>query len=170
MKFFGYGLMLLTALLLQTAGAPGLSIFGVKPELLFLLTMLFAIIHGSWGGSVFGFCAGLLQDLLVGRFIGLNAVVLMLLALGIGFVTEQLFKENLLVRFLIILGGTALGQILYLLGTAAFGSAFSWHWIRWDAILSISLLNGLLGLLMYRPLIALDRRLIYWHEVLKRTG
>lgn len=170
MKFLGYGLILVVGLLLETAGAPGLSLFGIKPELLSLLTMLFTMIQGPWQGAVFGFCAGLVQDLFIGRYIGLNGFVLMLLAFAIGFITEQLFKENLLVRFAAILGGTALGQILYLLGMAAFGMDISWLYIRWKAIAVTSAVNALLSLGLYKPLAAFDERLHYWHEVLKRTG
>ncbi len=136
-----------------------------------LLVMLFTMIWGPRRGAAFGFCAGgLLQDLLVGRFIGLNGIVLMLLAYTIGFITEQLFKENLLVRFAAVLGGTALGQILYLLGTAAFGMDISWPAIRWQAIVAASVVNALLSFALYKPLLAFDERLHYWHEVLKRTG
>jgi len=170
LRFLGYGLILVVGLLLETAGSPGLSLFGVKPELMLLLVMLFTMIWGPRRGAAFGFCAGLLQDLLVGRFIGLNGIVLMLLAYTIGFITEQLFKENLLVRFAAVLGGTALGQILYLLGTAAFGMDISWPAIRWQAIVAASVVNALLSFALYKPLLAFDERLHYWHEVLKRTG
>lgn len=170
MKFLGYGLVLMVGLLFETAGAPGLSVFGIKPELMSLLTMLFTMIQGPVQGATFGFCAGLLVDVLIGRFIGLNGIVLMLLALTIGFITEQLFKENLLVRFAAVLGGTALGQVFYLLGMAAFGMDIALLSIRWQEIMVASIVNALLSLALYKPLVAFNDRLDYWHEVLKRTG
>lgn len=170
MKFVGYGLILVIGLLLETAGAPGLSLFGIKPELLSLLTILFTMIAGPWQGAIFGFCAGFSLDLLLGRFIGLNGFILVLLAFAIGFITEQLFKENLLVRFAVVLGGTALSQILYFLGMAAFGMGVSWVSAGWSGIAVTSIVNAVLSLSLYKPLLALDKRLHYWHEVLKRTG
>lgn len=170
MKFVGYGLILVVGLLFETAGAPGLSFFGVKPEMLSLLTMMFTMMHDPFQGAIFGFCAGLLLDLLLGRLVGLYALVLLLLAIAVGFITGQLFKENLFVRFAAILGGTALSQILYLLGMAAFGMGVSWTHVSWKAIIITSSANAVLSLALYRPLMTLDERLHYWHEILKRTG
>lgn len=170
MRYVGYGLILMIALLIETGGAPGLSLFGVRPELLSLLTMLFTMSHGSQRGAVFGFSAGLMHDLLIGRFIGLYASVLLLLGAVIGFITEQLFKDNFLVRLGTVFAGTALSQVLYFLGMAAFGRGISWLQLGWQSVLAASVLNTLLSLFLYRPMLILDKRLNYWHELLKRTG
>ncbi|HHT89527.1 MAG: rod shape-determining protein MreD [Bacillota bacterium] len=170
MRTIGYALIMVLGLAFQTAGSPGFVLFGTKPELMLLLTLLFAMLLEPGGAACFGFFSGLLQDVLIGRFIGLYAMTYLLMAVLAAFVAKRFYKENFLVRFLIVLGGTLLGQIVYLLGAASFGSAGSWSWVTWRSILGTSALNGLLGVLLYRPLLALHKRLVYIDELLKRTG
>lgn len=169
MKHVGYGLVVILGLALQTSW-PGLVIVGFRPELLLLLTLIFAMLEEPWGAAGFGFASGLMKDLLVGKFIGLYAGTYLLMAILVGFVTKRLYRENFLVRFFAIVAGTALGQVLYLLGAASFGFSSPWSWITWSSILGTSLFNGLVGLLVYRPLVAMNKRLIYLDELLKRTG
>lgn len=170
MKYVGYGLLMILGLALQTSGSPGLMLFGFKPELMLLLTLLFAMLQNRDGGPMFGFFSGLLQDLLIGHFIGLHAGTFMLTAILVGFVTRRFYKENFLVRFFAVFGGTVVGQVLYLLGAASFGVSSSWSLGTWSTILATSVLNGLIGMILFRPLASLNKRLVYLDELLKRTG
>lgn len=170
MKYLGYGLFLFLGILLQTAGSPGLLFFGFKPEIMLLLALLFGMIQPPWSGALFGFFSGLIYDLLTGRFIGLYAVTLMLAAISVGFVTKRLYKENVVVRFLAVFGGSIFGQLLYLIGIMAFGHSFPWSWLTISTVLGTSLVNAGLSLVLFRPLIALHKRLIYLDELYKRTG
>jgi len=169
-KYAAYGLVFFLALILQTFGPPGLSLFGFRPELILLAALLYAMLEGPTSGGLFGFAGGLLQDLLIGRFLGLGAVTVMATAFGVGFLSRRLYKENLVVRFSTVLVATWAGQILYLLGQAAFGAAVVWDYFTWRTILATGILNGLLGLIVYGPLARLNKRIVYWDELLKRTG
>lgn len=169
MKYVGYGSIIIAGLALQTA-SPGLALFGLKPELMLLLTLLFAMLQEPVGAGIFGFVSGLLQDILVGQFIGLYAGTYLLMAILVGFLAGRLYKENLLVRFFAIISGTVLGQVLYLFGAASFGSSSPESWSLVFGIFGTALFNGVVGVLLYRPLVAINHRLIYLHELLKRTG
>ena len=170
MKYLGYGLFLVLGILLQTAGSPGLLFFGFKPEIMLLLALLFGMIQEPGLGALLGFSSGLLHDLLTGRFIGLYAVTLMIVAILIGHVTKRLYKENFLVRFFAGLGGTIFGQLLYILGMMAFGSSGLWTWSTLTTILGTSVVNACLSLFLFKPLVAVNKRLIYLDELYKRTG
>ncbi len=170
MKYVGYGLILILALAVQTAGSPGLVLFGFKPELMLLITLLFAMLQEPRGAAILGFSSGLFQDLLVGRFIGLYAGTYLLMAILVGFVTKRLYKENFIVRFFAIFVGTAIGQVLYLLGAASFGLSTSWSWAIWSTVFGTSVFNGVIGVLLYRPFASINKQLLYLHELLKRTG
>jgi len=170
MRYLVYGLVLLLTLVLQTAGVPGIVFFGFKPQLLLLVSLLAAMILPPVEAVVFGFCAGLAQDLVVGRFITLHAGVFVLVALVEGLVIQRFYGENFIVRFGSLSLGTALAQVLYLLAAASFGLSRSWDLGTWWAILAVGLFNGFLGTPLYRPLARLNRRLLYYDELLKRTG
>lgn len=170
MKYLGYALVLILGLAFQTAATPSLFVLGFRPELVLLLALLFALIQGPLEGAIVGFGGGLMLDLLVGRFIGLRALTFMLSSIGIGLVAKRLYQENFLVRFLAISGWSLVAQLLYLLGTAAFGRIIVWTYPTWRAILGTSIFNGLLSVVLFRPFLALNKRLIYWDELFKRTG
>ncbi|HBG10446.1 MAG: rod shape-determining protein MreD [Limnochordia bacterium] len=170
MKYVAYGVLILLTLVLQTAGVPGIVFFGFKPELMLMLTLLAGMIMPPAEAAVFGFFAGLAQDLIVGRFLTLHAGVFVLMALAEGFVARRFYRENILVRFSSLLLGTAMGEVLYLLGAASFGLSRPWTLGTWTGILAVSVVNGFLGALVYRPLVRLNKRLVYYDELLKRTG
>ncbi|NLM41799.1 MAG: rod shape-determining protein MreD [Firmicutes bacterium] len=170
MKYVVYGLIILLTLVLQTAGVPGVVFFGFKPEFMLLLILLAAMIMPPAEAVVFAFCAGLAQDVAVGRFITLHAGVFMLTALLEGFVIQRFYRENFIVRLCSLFIGTALAELLYLLGAASFGLSRAWTAATWWAILAVSAFNAFLGALLYRPLSKLHKRLVYYHELLKRTG
>ncbi|HHT43385.1 MAG TPA: rod shape-determining protein MreD [Firmicutes bacterium] len=170
MKYVVYSVLLLLTLVLQTAGVPGLVFFGFKPELMLLLSLIFAMILEPGAAAVFGFAAGLAQDLVVGRFIMLHAGVFMVVALALGYAIQRFYRENIIVRFIALFLGTGLGEVLYLLGAASFGLSMPWRSSTWLTILAVSFFNGLVGALVYRPLSKLNRHLIYLDELVKRTG
>lgn len=170
MRYVVYALVLLLALVLQTAGVPGVVFLGCKPELVLLLTLLAAMILPPAEAVVFGFFAGLAQDLIVGRFITLHAGVFVVVILAERFVTQRFYRENLVVRFLTLVLGTALAEVLYLLGAASFGLSRPWTGQLLGTLAVVSVLNGFVGALMYKPLTRLQARLIHFDERVKRTG
>lgn len=170
MRYLGYVLILLIGLVFQTSLTFGLAFWGFRPELVLLLAMLIALIEGPIHGALVGFIGGFMLDLLVGHLIGLRAITIMLACAGIGYVSNRLYKENFAVRFLAISGGSLGAQLLYLIGTAAFGGIILWNYPAWRSILGTSIFNGLLSVILFRPFVILNKRLIYWDELFKRTG
>ena len=61
-------------LVLQSTLLSEYTVAGVKPDLLLILVIFNCIFHGPDQGSLFGFFVGLLEDLYLGHFIGLNAL------------------------------------------------------------------------------------------------
>lgn len=53
---------------LQTSFLPLIAWHGVSPDLLLLLTVSFAFLHGARQGAFLGFVLGLMQDLATGTF------------------------------------------------------------------------------------------------------
>lgn len=88
---------------------------GVGPDLLLIFVVFYAIIYGSRKGFSYGFLCGLLEDLYVGRFIGMNALSKGLTAYVIGKLEVNVFKDNLLVGFGGVVLATVFNSILMLL-------------------------------------------------------
>lgn len=110
-RFVLLGLILLAALLFQTTLLE-LVRFHIKPDLVLILVIFFALLNGIKPGAVFGAAAGLAQDLVGGRYLGLNALALAITALAVGYLESKVFKENLLVPILVVFLASVLHAVL----------------------------------------------------------
>ena len=79
---------------LQFSFLPLIAVYGIVPDLLLLATVSYAFLRGSvWGGFI-GFALGLMEDLSMGAFFGLNAFTLTLIGLFFGRFSDRVFKEQ----------------------------------------------------------------------------
>ena len=79
---------LLTALLLQTTVLTRLPLPGGAPDLLLVLVVAFALAEGPRSGTVTGFVAGLLADLVGDHELGRTALVLAVVGYAAGLVHD----------------------------------------------------------------------------------
>jgi rod shape-determining protein MreD len=113
-------LLLVTAVLLQTALFPFLSLAGFRPDLLLLVAVAVGLHDGPMAGARVGFVAGLLGDLLVSQAqVGLGALVLSGIGFTVGsarpYLAPESFTAPLILAFLSGLFGTAAYGVLTLL-------------------------------------------------------
>lgn len=62
--------------LLQSCVFPHMSLGGIVPNLILIITSIFGFMHGEKAGMITGFCLGLLFDIFYGDYIGLHALIL----------------------------------------------------------------------------------------------
>jgi rod shape-determining protein MreD len=109
------GLLLVTAVLVQTALFPFLALGGFRPDLLLLLVVGIALSDGVMPGLRVGFAAGLMTDLLVDQApVGLGALVYTGVGYTIGLARPYLAPDSLTAPVL-------LAFVSGLLGTAGYG-------------------------------------------------
>jgi rod shape-determining protein MreD len=114
----------LSALFLQTNLFGALAWQGTIPDILLIVVVFFAIFNGANQGTIYGICCGLLEDLYLGRFIGLNAVSKGITAYIIGRLQGNVFKENILVGVIGVGGATLVNSfIVFILSLSSFGSS-----------------------------------------------
>lgn len=104
---------IVTALLLQSTVFAQMKLFGVRPELLYLVTILIAILEGPGEGMVVGFAGGLAQDFLLNQPKGLTALTLTLLGYGVGLLRQYIVSPSPLLPTLLVAVGTAAGVVFY---------------------------------------------------------
>jgi rod shape-determining protein MreD len=110
-----------TALLLQTTVFPELTLLGVKPELLYLVTVVFAALQGPAEGAVVGFVSGLAQDFLLNAPKGITALTLTMLGYTVGLARQYITSPSPLLPAILVALGTAGGiafhqAVAFLLG------------------------------------------------------
>ena len=66
-RFVGIALVIVTALVLQSTVFSELRLFGVRPELMFLVTILLALLGGPSEGAIVGFVSGMAQDFMLNQ-------------------------------------------------------------------------------------------------------
>lgn len=96
----GYGKLLagllIVSFILQTSAVPFLQVAHVWPDLPTVLVVLVALVFGPREAAYVGLAAGLLQDLLLGRYIGLFTVGKLAVAALAGFVSKKVYMEHVL--------------------------------------------------------------------------
>ncbi len=100
----------------------GLSVAGGKPDFVLILVVFFAIFRGSVQGGLMGAALGMMEDLMTGRFIGINALCKGLLGYLAGVSERNLYKNNFFVPIAAILAATFLNALLYFLFSVLIGS------------------------------------------------
>jgi rod shape-determining protein MreD len=152
-------LVLVTAALLQTTLFPYLMLAGFRPDLLLLVTAVFALREGALTGVRVGFAAGLLSDLLLNQSaVGLSALVYLGVGYTIGLARPYLAPESVtapvIMAFLSGLVGTAgFGVLSRLLGDERYTSS-----LVLQASLFVALFNTLLAPIVGGVVVRLTRR------------
>lgn len=103
------GLVLITSLLLQSTLFGELTLLGVRPELVYLVTILFALLEGPGEGAIVGFFGGLLQDFLLNEPKGITALTLTVLGYAIGSARQFITSPSPLLPTVLVALGTAAG-------------------------------------------------------------
>ena len=101
--------ILLLNLLLQSTLFRYIEILGVKPNTALIIIVSYSILRGDVEGSILGFFSGLLQDIYFNDFIGLYALMGMLLGYFCGKPFKNFFREN----FFLPLSLVAICSLIY---------------------------------------------------------
>lgn len=114
--------VILTALLLQSTVFSQIRLLGVKPELMYLVTIIVAILEGPQEGAVVGFAGGMAQDFMLntpGK--GITALTLTLLGYAMGLARQYIVSPSPLLPTALVAAGTAAGTAFYQLVATLLG-------------------------------------------------
>ncbi len=122
--------VILTALLLQTTVFGDVKLLGARPELMYLVTIVFALIDGPASGAVAGFAGGMAQDFLMNEPKGITALTLTLLGYVVGLARQYIVSPTPVLPVLLVAGGTFLGVLFnrlvaFLLGQLDTGTVYT---------------------------------------------
>jgi rod shape-determining protein MreD len=144
-RVVGVALIIVTALVLQSTVFTELRLFGVRPELLFMVTILLALLGGPSEGAIAGFAGGLAQDFMLNQPKGITALTLTLLGYAVGMTRQYIVSPSPLVPTMVVFVGTAAGMVFYVVvayllgaydGTAAFAGRVALLAAVYNAVLT----------------------------------
>lgn len=105
--------VVLSALLLQTTVFADIRLLGARPELMYLLTIVFAFLEGPSAGAVTGFVSGMAEDFLLDQPKGITALSLTLLGYAVGTIRTYVVSPSSIFPVILVGGGTFLGVLFY---------------------------------------------------------
>lgn len=129
MKYIFHIIALLLFSVIQPTWLDYISFLGIKPNLYLVYVIIVSCYCSKTEGAVLGFAAGMALDLLIGKIIGINAVMMMALGFLIAKFCDSVIRKNtLLITILIVAVIVPVYGLLYyiiaFLGDLNFKSAF----------------------------------------------
>ncbi|MBE7053254.1 MAG: rod shape-determining protein MreD [Ruminococcaceae bacterium] len=106
-------LLLFILLIVQTSIINKLNLGGVFPNLILVVAFTFPFFLQQFDAVVFGFVCGLLLDLLTGRIIGVNAILITYIALFVSFISKKYIYNTTINVFIVTFVMTILYQFIY---------------------------------------------------------
>ncbi|ATW25494.1 rod shape-determining protein MreD [Candidatus Formimonas warabiya] len=149
MKTFVFAVGIILCLLIQKSVF--FLNFGTKPDFLLILVIFLSLLKGPVPGLKIGFIIGFVEDLVEGKYFGINILTKMLTGLMIGFMEPKIFKENYLVPVVTVCLGTLLNEILFVFFGNLIGMGFPWGTSFWHRILPLTLYNSIVAVFVYVP-------------------
>jgi len=105
--------VIVAALLLQTTVFADVRLLGARPELMYLVTIVFAMLEGPASGAIAGFAGGMAQDFLLNQPKGITALALTLLGYAIGLLRQYIVSPSPLLPVVLVALGTFAGVVFY---------------------------------------------------------
>ena len=117
-RALAWAAVVLTVLLFQSTIFAQIELFGAKPELVYLITVVLAMLEGPAAGATGGFAAGMAQDFMLNQPKGITALTLTLLGYAVGMIRQYIASPSPALPVLLVTGATAVGMLFY--GLVAF--------------------------------------------------
>ena len=139
---------LVVALLLQLTVAPEISIGAVKPDILLVATICWALCEGPGQGALFGFCGGILDDIFSTAVLGVSAFAKTIVGYFSGELRQRVISKSVIWPIIIVFFGSILQELIRFATWAMVGleepPPFSI-----GVIAGLALYNALITLLIY---------------------
>ena len=139
-NFIFYAVWLLVLVLIQPTAVQWIRIFGVSPDLFIIFVICAGLRRDKWEGAVVGFIFGMVFDMLVGRMIGLGAVIYMYSGFLTSLLRERFVSDGCIVCSIIIFIAALVCNLIYYIG----------YYITWgDLGFGIALIRTILPKALY---------------------
>lgn len=142
----------LVGFILQTTILNDLSVFGVTPNILLCIVIIFAFLFDRYYSLVYGVIFGLLQDILFGQILGIAALCYLLIGLTVRVAKTLLNSESIVSAIILTVGGTLMFDFLFWGLTSLFGSVYTI--VAMLKMLAVAILyNIMIAIILYKSFI-----------------
>jgi rod shape-determining protein MreD len=137
-RILAWTAVVLTALVLQSTLFAQVKLVGVKPDLVYLVTIILAFLEGPSSGALAGFAGGLAEDFLLNQPKGITALTLTLVGYSVGMIRQYVVSPSPLLPVVLVGTGTVAGVLFNQLVTFLLGQGH----VTMGYALRVALLSG----------------------------
>jgi rod shape-determining protein MreD len=165
MRTLAYVFALVALLLVQTTISNFFCIYGVKPDLPLIFALCMAMVKGEKAGALTGFLNGFLEDVLFGRFLGLNTIIKSVTSYIVGYGSRNIYKGPVIITMALTFVGSVIFNFLFMI------LAFLTREVTqpWYSFLSIvipsALLNMIISPLIYHGVFKMERFFDFYFDI-----
>ncbi|WZL71583.1 rod shape-determining protein MreD [Clostridiaceae bacterium 35-E11] len=113
MRAFAVSIIIITNFIIQSTLLQHFKVLGIIPNTALIIVVGFAILWGKSRGAMIGFFTGMLQDILLGSLLGVNAMIYMLIGYNIGTFEKNIYKDNNLTPIFFTIISTVLYHLMF---------------------------------------------------------
>ncbi len=141
------GVLIAVFLSIQMSGA--ISIFRINPDFLLILCVLHSINKGEYKGEIFGFIAGICEDIFSGEVFGFNAFILTFISWFTSVYRKYIFVSDIVAYLIYIVIATIIKYILFVLLSLLFKASWIMDWLMVLNMAGEIVYNIIIGALFY---------------------
>lgn len=142
-------IFILLAILLQTTFFDYIKILGVKPDLILVIAVIYALHNKEKRGGVFGLSVGLVQDIIIGSYIGMNGLTKGVTSYIVCHMEQKIYKENIIIPIFTVFGASVFHDTLIFILMSLFNIKASLSTAFLGIILPTAIYNCLLVPVIY---------------------
>jgi len=141
-----------------------MAIQGVTPDTALIFIVGYGILRGDVEGAIFGFSAGLLQDIFSGGPIGMFALIGLLIGYLSGKPFRDFFKDNYFLPFFIVLVAICVQQFVIYVASFLFLGYVNLLHFAWTIMLPTIIYTVCLSIPLYSLLHFINARVERWES------
>ena len=153
---------------LQSTVLVNFAILGVTPDTALILIVSYGMLRGDVEGAMFGFFTGLAHDMFGGLYIGVYALLGLLIGYAAGKPFKDFFKDNLFLPFFLVVIATVSHQFLFFCISFLFRGRMDLGYYMWAIILPRTIYTAILAIPIYSLMFVINAR-ISRHEEKRRN-
>lgn len=142
--------ILILNFIVQTTVLQHFSIAHVVPNTALIIIITISLLKGKYKGAFIGLIAGLLQDILFSKIIGINALIYFLIGYVTGLLNNKVFKESIALPFLTVAVSTLSYHIMYYLFMLFLSRDVSFLMMMKNIALKEAIYNSIISIFVYK--------------------
>ncbi|MGI6050441.1 MAG: rod shape-determining protein MreD [Acetivibrionales bacterium] len=145
-------ILVFTSAFFQSTILEIIEIFGVRPNLLIVLTVIISLLRSPVESGIMALSFGISMDLLMGKTIGWYGLLFFLVSIPISLINEKLYREKFLVLFSLTFVATITIETLFAFILFIFKDLSHMPYLFGTIVLPEALYNSILIFLLFRPI------------------